>query len=328
MPLDPAVAGFLSALRSAGVPPGFAGTPAEMRERMRGAIEGNWDPATFAPVKSVDDVVIGGGLRLKIVQPKLDGAGPGPVPTVLYFHPGGFVMGSAHLMQDVARRLAHDLGAWVVSVDYRLAPEAPFPAGVEDAMTALCWVYDSIGDLGGDAACIGLAGESSGANLATVTALRARDAGIPVAGQLLASPVTNFATHYPSVAENADGYFLTRDDLAVIRMLYLNDDDTLAEDPLVSPALTSVLSGVAPAVIGVAGYDPLRDDGTVYAARLLEAGVPTTLRVYPGLIHPFFGMPGLSPAADAAVSELTGLLGGLLAVPTAAEPVPETKENA
>ncbi|QXJ20968.1 alpha/beta hydrolase [Actinomadura graeca] len=319
MSLDPAVAGFLSALRSAGVPPGFAGTPAEMRERMRGAIEGNWDPASFAPVKSVDDVVVG-GLRLKVVQPHVAGTGPGPVPTVLYFHPGGFVMGSAHLMQDVARRLAHDLGAWVVSVDYRLAPENPFPAAVEDAMNALCWVHDAIGDLGGDLTRIGLAGESSGANLATVTALRARDAGIPVAGQLLASPVTNFARQYPSVAENADGYFLTRDDLAVIRMLYLGDDDTLAEDPLVSPALASVLSGVAPAVVGVAGFDPLRDDGTVYAARLLEAGVPTDLRVYPGLIHPFFGMPGLSPAADAAVSELTGLLGDLLDVPADGAP--------
>ncbi|MFI0374451.1 alpha/beta hydrolase [Actinomadura sp. 1N219] len=307
MTLDPDIAGFLSALRSAGAPPGFSGTPGEMRERMRAAIEGNWDPAEFAPVKSVDDVAVD-GLRLKVVRPLSDGS----VPTVVYFHPGGFIMGSAHLMQDVARRLAHDLGACVVSVDYRLAPEHPFPAAVEDAMTALRWVADHVGDLGGDPARIGLAGESSGANLAAVTAQRARDAGIPVAGQLLASPVTNFAARYPSVAENADGYFLTRDDLAVIRKLYFGDDDARAANPLVSPALASDLTGVAPAVVGVTGFDPLRDDGTVYAARLLEAGVPTTLRVYPGLIHPFFGMPGLSPAADAAVSELTGLLGGLL----------------
>ncbi|MFI0481406.1 alpha/beta hydrolase [Actinomadura sp. 9N215] len=311
MTLDPDVAGFLSALRSAGAPPGFAGTPGEMRERMRGAIEGSWDPAAFAPVKSVDDVTVG-GVRLKVVQPLADAADPGPVPTVLYFHPGGFVMGSAHLMQDVARRLAHDLGAWVVSVDYRLAPEHPFPAAVDDAMAALTWVTNSVGELGGDPARVGLAGESSGANLAAVTALRARDAGIPVAGQLLASPVTDFSASFPSVAENADGYFLTRDDLAVIRWLYFEDDDARAADPCVSPALAPDLTGAAPAVIGVAGFDPLRDDGIVYAARLLEAGVPTALRVYPGLIHPFFGMPGLSPAAGAAVSELTGLLGAVL----------------
>ncbi|WP_242904967.1 alpha/beta hydrolase [Actinomadura terrae] len=309
MSLDPAVAGFLSALRSAGAPPGFAGTPAEMRERMRAAIEGNWDPARFAPVEGVEDVVVS-GLRLKVVRPVLDA--PGPVPTVLYFHPGGFVMGSTHLTQDVARRLAHDLGAVVVSVGYRLAPEHPFPGAVEDATAALRWVHGSIGDLGGDPARVGLAGESSGANLAAVTALRARGEGLPVAGQLLASPVTNFAARYPSVEENADGYFLTRDDLDVIRTLYFGADDALAADPRVSPALTPDLSGAAPAVIGVAGFDPLRDDGTVYAARLLEVGVPTALRLYPGLIHPFFGMPGLSPAADAAVSELTGLLGALL----------------
>ncbi|GAA4228356.1 alpha/beta hydrolase [Actinomadura meridiana] len=307
MTLDPDVAGFLSVLRSAGAPPGFAGTPDEMRGRMRDAIEGSWDPARFAPVKSVDDVVVG-GLRLKVVQPLVSG----PAPTVLYFHPGGFIMGSAHLMQDVARRLAHDLGAWVVSVDYRLAPEDRFPAAIEDAMAALVWAADAVADLGGDPARIALAGESSGANLAAVTARRARDAGIPVAGQLLASPVTNFAARRPSVDENADGYFLTRDDLDVIRRTYLGGDDARAADPRVSPALAADLAGVAPAVVGVAGYDPLRDDGIVYAARLLEAGVPTALRVYPGLIHPFFGMPGISKASDAAVSELTGLLGGLL----------------
>ncbi|WP_131735823.1 alpha/beta hydrolase [Actinomadura roseirufa] len=313
MSLDPDIAGFLSALRSAGVPPGMSGTPAEMRERMRAGIEANWDPAAFAPVKSVEDAVVG-GLRLMIVQP--DAEEPGPVPTVLYFHPGSFVMGSAHLMQDVARRLAHDLGACVVSVDYRLVPEHPFPAAVEDAMTALRWAAESIADLGGDPARVGLAGESSGANLATVTALRARDAGIPVAGQLLASPVTDFTVRYPSVAENADGYFLTGDDLATIKRFYTGGDDARAADPRVSPALAPDLTGVAPAVVGVAGFDPLRDDGIVYAARLLEAGVPTALRVYPGLIHPFFGMPGLSPAAGAAVSELTGLLGDLLAAPS------------
>ncbi|MUN38649.1 alpha/beta hydrolase [Actinomadura litoris] len=309
MSLDPAVAGFLSALRSAGAPPGFAGTPAEMRERMRAAIEGNWDPARFAPVGSVDDVAVA-GLRLKVVRPVADGREP--VPTVLYFHPGGFITGSTHLMQDVARRLSYDLGACVVSVGYRLAPENPFPAAVRDAAAALRWVHESIGDLGGDPARVGLAGESSGANLAAVTALRARGEGLPVAGQLLASPVTNLAARYPSVDQNADGYFLTRDDLDVIRTLYLGGDEALAADPRVSPALAPDLSGAAPAVVGVAGFDPLRDDGTVYAARLLEAGVPTALRVYPGLIHPFFGMPGLSPAADAAVSELTGLLGDLL----------------
>ncbi|MEU5696172.1 alpha/beta hydrolase [Actinosynnema sp. NPDC020468] len=304
MSLDPNIAGFLDALRSAGAPPGFAGTPAEMRDRMRAAIEGHWDPSAFAPVASVEDVHAG-RLPLQVVRP----IATGPRPTVLYFHPGGFTMGSAHLMQDVARRLAHDLGACVVSVDYRLAPENPFPAAVDDALDALRWVVESIADLGGDPSRVGLAGESSGANLAAVTAIAARDAGIPVAGQLLVSPVTDFSTEYPSATENGDGYFLTRADLAVIRRFYLGAGD--AADPRVSPALAD-LAGVAPAVVGVAGFDPLRDDGIAYAATLLRAGVPTALRVYPGLIHPFFGMPGLSPAAEAAVVELTGAFGRLL----------------
>ncbi|WP_433260900.1 alpha/beta hydrolase [Actinosynnema sp. CS-041913] len=322
MPLDPDISRFLAALRTAGAPPGFAGTPAEMRERMRGAIEDNWDPAAFAPVASVEDLHVG-HLPLKVVRPVGHTA---PAPTVLYFHPGGFTMGSAHLMQDVARRLAHELHACVVSVDYRLAPEHPFPAAVEDAADALRWVAEFIDDLGGDPHRIGLAGESSGANLAAVTAIGARDAGIPVAGQLLAAPVTDFATDYPSVARNGEGHFLTRADLAVIRSCYFADDDSRAADPRVSPALTPDLAGVAPAVIGVAGFDPLCDDGIVYAARLLQAGVSTALRVYPGLIHPFFGMPGLSPAADAAVSELTAEFAGLLAGPGHPS-APSTKDN-
>ncbi|CCH31959.1 alpha/beta hydrolase [Actinosynnema sp. NPDC047251] len=313
MSLDPNIAGFLAALRSAGAPAGFAGTPGERRERMRAAIEDHWDPAAFAPVGGVEEVRVG-HLPLLLVRP----AGrTGPVPTVLYFHPGGFTMGSAHLMRDVAHRLAHDLNACVVSVDYRLAPEHPFPAAVEDAERALRWAAEFVDDLGGDARRIGLAGESSGANLAAVTAIAARDAGIPVAGQLLASPVTDFTACYPSEARNGEGLFLTRADLAVIRRGYLADDDARAADPRASPALAADLAGVAPAVVGVAGFDPLCDDGIVYAAELLRAGVPTALRVYPGLIHPFFGMPGLAPAADAAVAELTAEFAALLVAPGA-----------
>ncbi len=313
MTLDPHVAQFLAALRAADAPAAFAGTPDQVRERMRAAIEGGWNPDQFAPAKSVEDVVTGDGLRCKIIRPVLDQ--DGPIPTVLYFHPGGFASGSAHLTQDVARRLAHELAACVVSVDYRLAPEHPFPAAAEDAAAALRWAAESAAHLGGDASRLGLVGESSGANLAAGAAILARDEGIGVRGQLLASPVTSFAAEHPSAAENADGYFLTRDDLAVIRRWYFQDDPAQASDPRLSPALAPDLSGVAPAVVGVAGFDPLRDDGIVYAGRLLAAGVRTALRVYPSLIHPFFGMPGLSPAAAAAGAELTGLFGALLAAP-------------
>ncbi|MEV7005560.1 alpha/beta hydrolase [Streptosporangium sp. NPDC051022] len=302
MTLDSGFAGFLGMLRSAGAPGSFDGEPDEMRARMTQAIEGGWDPSTFAPVASEEDVTVG-HLSLKVFRPEATG----PVPTVLYFHPGGFVTGSAHLMQDVARRLSHELSAVVVSVDYRLAPENPFPAAVEDASAALDWVRANVGRLGADAGRIGLAGESSGGNLAAVTALLAARSGNPVRALLLASPVTDFTASYPSTAENATGYFLETEDLAVIGKLYFRGDHETARDVRVSPALAGDLGGLPPTVVGVAGFDPLRDDGVVFAARLLQAGVPTTLRVYADLIHPFFGMPAVSPGADRAVTELTAL---------------------
>ncbi|MER7129649.1 alpha/beta hydrolase [Streptosporangium saharense] len=304
MTLDSGFADFLGMLRSVGAPGSFDGEPEEMRARMTQAVEGGWDPSAFAPVASDEEVVAGReGPRLRVFRPEAEG----PVPTVLYFHPGGFVMGSAHLMQDVARRLSHELSAVVVSVDYRLAPENPFPAAVEDAWAALGWVRANLGLLGGDADRIGLAGESSGANLAAVTALRAARSGEPVRALLLASPVTDFTASYPSTAENASGYFFEAGDLTVIRGHYFGDDPETARDDRVSPALAEDLGGMPRTVVGVAGFDPLRDDGVVFAGRLLQAGVPVALRVHAGLIHPFFGMPGLSPAADRAVTELTEL---------------------
>lgn len=306
MTLDPAFSDFLGFLRSVGATGTFDGEPADMRARLAAAIEGGWDPQTFAPIASErDELISEEGLRLKIFRPNAQG----PVPTVLYFHPGGFIVGSAHLTQDVARRLSNELGAVVVSVDYRLAPEHPFPSAVEDAASALEWVQHNISDLGGAADRVGLVGESSGGNLAVATALLAARRGAPVAATLIASPVTDFTASYPSTVANASGYFLETADLAVISKMYFNGDPALASDERVSPALADDLHLLPPTIVAVAGFDPLRDDGIVFAGKLLQCGVPATLRVYPDLIHPFFGMPGVSPAADRAVSELTALLG-------------------
>ncbi|KAA9156573.1 alpha/beta hydrolase [Amycolatopsis acidicola] len=310
MTLDPGFAEFLSFLRSAGAPGAFEGEPHEMRSRLAAAIEGGWDPSSFAPVASAEQVALDSA-RLTVFRPLAEG----PVPTVLYLHPGGFVLGSAHLFQDVARRLSHELGAVVVSVDYRLAPENPFPAATEDAAAALAWVRENIGSLGGDASRIGLAGESAGANLAIVTALGAASGGPGGAGVkalLLASPFTDATASYPSKTENAEGYFITVEDLEVVNKLYFGGDAALARDPRVSPALADNLADLPRTIIGVAGFDPLRDDGIVFAGRLLQAGVPVMLRVYPGFIHPYFGMPGISPAVDRAVTELTAEFGEAL----------------
>lgn len=312
MSLDPQFADFLGFLESVGAPASFAGTPEEMRARTAQAIESGWDESAFADVESIREAVVGSvPTRVTITTPR--GARGRPVPTVVYFHPGGFVVGSPHLFQDVTRRLASDLGAVVVSVDYRLSPEAPHPAPAQDATSVLDWVFDHVDELGGDRGRIAVAGESSGANLAAVAALHAREAGLPLAAQLLASPVTDFTRELPSYVENADGYFLTRDDLAVIRELHFTDP-AAASGWTASPARAGSIAGVAPAIIAVAGYDPLRDDGIVYAGRLLDAGVSVTLRVYDTLIHPFFGMPGVSAAANRAVEELTDELRRLLGV--------------
>ncbi|GHF35279.1 acetyl esterase [Amycolatopsis bartoniae] len=305
MSLDPAFAEFLGFLKSVGAPGTFDGEPTEMRDRLSQTIERNWDPAAFAPVASATRELVGAHRTpVQIYRPEADG----PAPTVLYFHPGGFIVGSAHLTQDVARRLSHDLGAVVVSVDYRLAPEEAFPAAVNDATAVLEWTQQHIADLGGDASRIGLVGESSGANLAVVAALSAARRGAPVAAMLLGSPVTDFTREFPSAVENAEGYFLEAGDLTIIRKLYFGGDTSVAKDDRISPALAPDLRLLPATVIGVAGFDPLRDDGIAFAGRLLQEGVPATLRVYPELIHPWLGMPGVSPAAERAVVEITSLL--------------------
>ncbi|SDZ53850.1 alpha/beta hydrolase [Herbiconiux ginsengi] len=302
--IDPQIKGFLDMLEQAGAPSSFAGAPEEMRSRMEAAITGHWEPSTFAPVASVEEAVVGArSTGVQIVRPAVDGIDS--TPTVVFFHPGGFLMGRASLFLDVAQRMSNSLGAVVVSVDYRLAPEHPFPAAVQDAIDVLVWANENIGELGGDPSRLAVAGESSGANLATVAARHMRDRGVPIAAQLLASPFTDMTREYPSVEENAVGLFFTRDDIRVVRSQYLSEPGDV-ESPDVSPALAD-LRGVAPAVIGVAGFDPLRDDGTAYAAALLRADVPTQFRSYPALIHPFFGMPGLSPAAERAGDELMQL---------------------
>ncbi|MBO1901761.1 alpha/beta hydrolase [Leucobacter weissii] len=303
MTLDPEFAGFLSFLKEVGAPSTFDGTPEEARLRMAETIEGGWDRDAFPAVASVSEQEVGSiPTPVQIVRPVTEKAS---VPTVVLFHPGGFIVGAARLVQDVAQRLANEMEAVIVSVDYRLAPEHPFPAAPEDAVEVTAWAHAHISELGGDAARLAVAGESSGANLATVAARAMRDRGIPVAAQLLASPYTDFSRDYPSALENGAGFFLSKADLDLIRRTYLPDAEA-ARLPDASPARGD-LAGTAPAVIGVAGFDPLRDDGTVYAAKLLQADVPVQLRVFPGLIHPFFGMAGVSAAARAAGDELIAL---------------------
>jgi acetyl esterase len=210
---------------------------------------------------------------------------------LVYFHGGGFVLGSIEEHDALCRQLAVDSGCAVYSVEYRLAPDHKFPAAVDDAFAAATWVAEQAGALGLDPARIAVGGDSAGGNLATVVALLSKRRGGPrFAFQLLLYPVTDLRSiDTPSYLENAEGYFLTRSGMAWFRDHYV---PSLADrhDPLVSPLAASDLSGLPPALVVTAEYDPLRDEGEAYARALQAAGVPCELRRYDGAIHAFVSM--------------------------------------
>lgn len=226
------------------------------------------------------------------------------LPVIVYYHGGGWAIGDLDTHDHVAR--AHSVGAEaiVVSVDYRLAPEHPYPQGVEDAWAALRWVSEHAGELGGDPTRIAVAGDSAGGNLSAVMALRARDAGgPPLVFQLLWYPVAVGDTKAPSFVENADAYILNQDVSTAFLTWYLpgmdlSDPAALPTD--VAPANAESLSGLPPAFIGTAEHDPLRDDGGRYAELLSAAGVSVQHSLEPTMVHGYVSLALASPAAAEA----------------------------
>jgi acetyl esterase len=225
-------------------------------------------------------------------------------PALVYFHGGGFVFGNLDTHDAVCRALAKASGAVVVAVDYRLAPEHKFPAAVDDSYAATKWVAANAERLGIDASRIAVGGDSAGGNLATVIAMRCRDAGGPaLAAQVLIYPVTDVSTFETgSHRELAEGYFLTRAGMEWFTGHYLASADH-KRHPEVSPLLAPNLSGLPPALIITAEFDPLRDEGEAYAQRLQQAGVPVTLTRYPGMIHGFVSMRGVLSGGRQAIQE-------------------------
>lgn len=231
-----------------------------------------------------------------------------PAPTLMYFHGGGWVAGDLHTHDRLARTLAIELGAVVVSVDYRRPPEAPFPCAFEDCRAATQWAAKNIDILGGDAAKLGVGGDSAGGNLAAAVALACRQNGPRLAAQFLIYPATDLAgryqsesenAKYPSRTENSQGYFLTTDVMRFFAGHYIaNPQD--ASDLRASPIRAASLNGAPPAVVCTAEFDPLRDEGEAYAMALKRAGVQTAYYREPGMIHGYFGMGAASPAADEA----------------------------
>jgi acetyl esterase len=225
-------------------------------------------------------------------------------PALVYFHGGGFVFGNLDTHDGVCRALAKASGAVVVAVDYRLAPEHKFPAAVDDSYAATKWVAANAERLGIDAHRIAVGGDSAGGNLATVIAMRCHDAGGPaLAAQVLIYPVTDVSTFETgSHRELAEGYFLTRAGMEWFTGHYLASADH-KRHPEVSPLLAPNLSGLPPALIITAEFDPLRDEGEAYAKRLQQAGVPVTVTRYPGMIHGFVSMRGVLSGGRQAIQE-------------------------
>ncbi|QNS07724.1 alpha/beta hydrolase [Streptomyces xanthii] len=244
-------------------------------------------------------------IPVRIYAPQ--GGGAQARPLVVFFHGGGWVLCGLDSHDGTARALCADAGAVVVSVDYRLAPESPFPAAVHDAYAAVRWAADHAAELGADPDTLTVAGDSAGGNLAAVVSQIARDEGGPhIARQILVYPATDARGRSGSYADNASGYFLTTAACAWFREQYLGPDGDPAH-PRVSPLLAEDLSGLPPAHVVTAGCDPLCDEGRAYATALREAGVQVGESYFPAMFHGFFGFPQLledARAAHAAVTEV------------------------
>ncbi|HEX7054793.1 MAG TPA: alpha/beta hydrolase [Burkholderiales bacterium] len=230
----------------------------------------------------------------------------GVLPALVYFHGGGWTIGDLDTHDVLCRELALGAQCAVFSVEYRLAPEHPFPAAVEDCVAATRFVAEHARELG--IAGIAVGGDSAGGNLAAVVALQARDAGAPpLALQLLVYPATDQRLGTASHERNARGYLLERESIEFFRRCYLPDERDYA-DWRASPLLAGDLRGVAPALVITAGYDPLLDEGRAYAERLRAAGVEVAYREYPDMVHGFLLMGGVLDTARAAVAECCAAL--------------------
>jgi len=262
----------------------------------------------------VEEVLIpgpAGDLRARLYASERGGLRP----ALIYFHGGGWVIGSVETHDPICRSLAKESGAVVISVDYRLAPEHKFPAAVEDAHAAAKWVCSNAQRLGIDASRIVISGDSAGGNLAAVVALRCRDDGGPVlAAQVMIYPVTDVGlSETASYRELSEGYFLGRDEMAWFVGHYLPSPEA-ARNPEASPLIATKLSGLPPALVITAEFDPLRDEGEAYAERLRQAGVPVTLTRYPGMIHGFFVMRGAINTGQQAIRQVAEFVRGVAAL--------------
>lgn len=300
MPLDPLLKAFLDQMAAQPAPKMWEMEPPAGREAMAALMQlvGPKD----VPIGKVSNLAIpgpAGDIPARVYTPVA--AGGEPLPTLVFFHGGGFVIGSVETHDGLSRMLANDSACRVISVDYRMAPEHKFPAAVEDAFAAVAWIEKHAAELGVDANRLAVGGDSAGGNLAAVVAHMARDAGAPkLAFQLLLFPVTEIDADTVSRREFAEGYFLEGQTLEWFFDHYLGADADRS-DPKASPLLAAKFTALPPAYIMVAGFDPLHDEGVAYAEKLRDAGVPVTLDDYPEMVHDFIYLQAVLPQAAEAL---------------------------
>ncbi|MGZ6994557.1 MAG: alpha/beta hydrolase [Acidimicrobiia bacterium] len=303
MPLDPQAKILIDLIDGTG---DFTLSPDSDPQQLRDLYAGMSVPVTTAVAHVEDRTIPGpdGAIPVRIYRP----GGDEPKPTIVYYHGGGWVIGGLDTHDGTCRAFANATDALVVSIDYRLAPEHPFPAPLDDAVAGLHWVHEHATELGGDPTRLAVAGDSAGGNLAAVVAQVARDSDGPwLCFQLLIYPVTDHEFDSISMIDNAEGYFLTRDAMRWFYRHYLSDPSQGA-DPRVSPRRASDLSGLPPAFVITAEFDPLRDQGIAYAEAMAAAGTPVAVRTYGGMFHGFVSMVDYIDAGKVAFEDAVAAL--------------------
>lgn len=284
--LHPQADAYLRELSEEGVPPLYRLSLEEARETYRDLCVPDRPPDEVAA--TTDRTIPGpdGPIPIRIYTP----SGEGPVPVLVFFHGGGWMLGDLDTHDALCRALTNAAGTVVVSVAYRRAPEHHFPAALTDSYAATEWIGRNAASIGGDPDALAVGGDSAGGTLATAVALLARDRDtLSIDRQVLAYPATNYAFDTDSYEENAQGYFLTREDMRRFWGGYLRTESD-GRHPYASPLRADTLRGVAPALVLTGGFDPLRDEGRAYANRLSDADVPVRHVEYDDMIHGFLTM--------------------------------------
>ena len=311
MQLHPQMKAILDQAAASGAQPFHTMTPAAAREAIAAMLEPfNVNPEKVAKSERRSIPGPGGQIPVQLYTPE----GKAPFPILVYFHGGGWVVGALESWDSFCRSLCKASGCVVMSVDYRLAPEHKFPAGPEDCYAATKWAAENAASIGGDPARVAVGGDSAGGNLAAVVALMARDrSGPKLAFQLLIYPATDARLDTPSQQQFLeDGYILSKKDMVWFWGHYLNSDKD-EENPYASPAEAGSLRGLPPALVVTAGFDPLRDEGETYAARLQEAGVKAECIRYEGVTHGFVLMGAMLDEGRKSIADMGAALKAALA---------------